>query len=103
MFLVLFTFMKRDDSGHGVMMRPVALQADSAVPDAAWVPSVLAAQGEATARHTRRAAFTGSHSSYSPRSSPDSSDLESLALAASPWPPNASLLFYQKEVLMLLM
>lgn len=75
MFLVLFTFMRRDDSGHGVMMRPVTLQADSAVPDAAWVPSVLAAQGEATAQHTRRAAFTGSHSSYSPRSSPDSSDL----------------------------
>lgn len=44
MFLVLFTFVRKDDSGHRVMMRSVALQADSAVPDAAWVPSVLAAQ-----------------------------------------------------------
>lgn len=46
MFLVLFTFMRKDDSGHGVMIWSVALQADSVVSDAAWVPSVLAAQGQ---------------------------------------------------------
>lgn len=45
---------------------------------------------------------TGSHSSCSHQFSPGFSDLVNWALAGSLWPPNASLLFCQKEVLMLL-
>lgn len=46
-------------------------------------------------------AFTGWRNSYSLQSFPGSSDLESLALATFLWPPNASLLSCQKEVLTL--
>lgn len=53
---------------------------------------------------TARAAHgvTGLRNNYSLQSFRDSSDLESLAPAMSLWPPNASPLFCQKEVLMLL-
>lgn len=47
-------------------------------------------------------AVTGSHSSCSHQFSPGFSDLVNWALAGSLGPPNASLLFCQKEVLMLL-
>lgn len=65
-----------------------------------WTSSVPAASTDCGTcwRH-----ITGSRSSCSPQSSPDSSGLVSWALAGSLWPPNASLLFCQKEVLMLLM
>lgn len=64
-----------------------------------WTSSVPAASTDCS---TCWPHVTGSHSSCSPQSSPDSSDLVSWALAGSLWPPNASLLFCQKEVLMLL-
>lgn len=64
-----------------------------------WVSSVPAVP---TNCHTCGGDATGSHSSCSHQFSPDFSDLVSWALAGSLWPPNASLLFCQKEVLMLL-
>lgn len=64
-----------------------------------WVSSVPAVSTDC---HTCAGNVTGSHSSCSHQFSLDFSDLVSWALAGSLWPPNASLWFCQKEVLMLL-
>lgn len=77
------------------------------VPKGLWsyVGSPLSQQHErqkTVSHHSRQTVFTGLHNNYSLQSFHDSSDLESWALVMSLWPPNASLLFCQKEVLMLL-
>lgn len=103
MFLVLLTFMREDDSAHVVTQlngftgrRPKGFGHN--------VGSLLSQQHGGQDDGTPHSAdrVTGSHSSYSRPSFPGSSDLESSAPATSLWPPNASLLFCQKEVLMLL-
>lgn len=93
-----FYFARRDGRVH----EPFSPWMSRRLPYGCWkLLNLLCPSSINRSTHTPRPA-TGSHSSYSHPSSPGSSDLESWALAGSPWPPSASLLFCQKEVLMLL-
>lgn len=93
-----FYFVRRDDRVHewfsARMCRRLSYRC--------WKLLSLSVPAVSTDCHTCAGNVTGSHSSCSHQFSPDFSDLVSWALAGSLWPPNASLWFCQKEVLMLL-